>query len=386
MKRTMLSSLIILASVLPASALTPGTDIMVPAAARAGSWITDLYIMNTGETPVEISLSWLVRGQDNSEPAITIPFTLAGGETRVLADTLLNDFGLSRGAGAFRVEASGEVIVNSRIYAVDGAQSFGQGFEGVPTAAATPAGTSTEVVGLSNISGSFRTNFYALAGAEGASFDLLLVDPAGNEIARGSLTLGAWEPYLKKITQVLSCGDFTEGSLRITVNSGSLVAGASKVDEISSDPTTLEASFPAGSGIPPAGIYQFSLKDEDGPTSGGTLEIDGTLLSAVTGSFVNWKKDENADGTPDCPLQFQWGDGLVPTELEELENGIEFSDSYTGGGTMTWTIRLHLEDGTSLSGTLEAVGSDFPSSTDPEQDLSGCNGSFPALEMHGGKN
>jgi len=385
-KQIILSSLIILASILPASALTPGADIMVPAAARAGSWITDLYIMNTGENPVDISISWLVRGQANSEPAITISFTLAGGETRVLADILLNDFGLSSGAGAFRVVASGEVIVNSRIYAVDGAQSFGQGFEGVPTAAATPAGASTEVVGLSNIVGSFRTNFYALAGAEGASFDLLLVDPAGTEIGRGSLVLGAWEPYLKKITQVLSCGDFAEGSLRITVNSGSLVAGASKVDEISSDPTTLEAAIPAGSGIPAAGNYNFVLRDEDGPTSGGSLVIEGNRLSSLDGSFVNWKKDENADSSPDCPLQFQWGDGLASASLEDLEEGIEFSDSYTGGGTMTWMLRLHFEGGTSLSGTLEATGSDFPSSTDPEQDLSGCNGSFPALEIHGGKN
>jgi len=31
---------------MPAAALTPGTDVLVPAAARAGSWVTDLYVLN----------------------------------------------------------------------------------------------------------------------------------------------------------------------------------------------------------------------------------------------------------------------------------------------------------------------------------------------------
>ena len=39
----------------------------------------------------------------------------------------------------------------------------------------------------------------------------------------------------------------------------------------------------------------------------------------------------------------------------------------------------------SLSGTVSAVGSDFPSSTDPNEDQSGCNGTFPALTLEGGK-
>ncbi|RLE26772.1 MAG: hypothetical protein DRJ61_18145, partial [Acidobacteria bacterium] len=54
--------------VLPIEALNPGTDVLVPAAGRGGSWVTDLYVMNPGEVAVDGSVLWLIRDQANIDP------------------------------------------------------------------------------------------------------------------------------------------------------------------------------------------------------------------------------------------------------------------------------------------------------------------------------
>ena len=80
---------------LPVEALNPGADILVPAAARAGSWVTDLYVMNPGDESVNGSIFWLVRGQANADP-ISIDFALDPGEARRLGPGLRYESGRRR--------------------------------------------------------------------------------------------------------------------------------------------------------------------------------------------------------------------------------------------------------------------------------------------------
>ncbi len=381
-----LSLLVVIGSGVPVDALNPGTDVLVPAAARAGVWVTDLYVMNPGEAAIDGSVFWLVRGQANTNP-ISVPFSLSPGETLVMTDILKEDFGLNSGAGAFRVTADTEVVVNSRIFSSDGTQTFGQGFEGVPVEAAITQGSRSDIVGLSYVNQVFRTNFYALAGAEGASMTLALLDPAGDELATGSLDLEAYEPYLKKINQVLPSGTFDQGTLRVTVTAGSVVVGASKVDEKSTDPTTLESSTSLGSKNSVDGTYEFSLTDSEGFAAGGNIVITNGIVETITGTYGNWDKDEDADTAADCPLVFRWGLDFPATAVSEMSAGVTFTDSYlsTGSGEMAWTVHFVVEDGLTLSGSVTAVGSSFPSSGDPNMDESGCNGDFPVLALVGGK-
>lgn len=388
MRRTILCIcfVVLIGSSLQVEALNPGSDILVPAAARAGSWITDLYVMNPGEATVDGSIFWLERGQANSDP-ISIGFSLAPGETLVMPDVLAEDFGMNQAAGAFRVTADADVVVNSRIYSSDGEQTFGQGFEGVPVAAATTAGLTADIVGMSNVNQVFRTNFYALAGAEGASMTLNLLDPDGVQLATGTLVLGAYEPYLKKITQVIPSGNFEEGTLRVSVIDGLAVVGASKVDELSTDPTTLESSTPLGAKASIDGTYEFTLTDTEGYAAGGKIIVSGGVVETISGTFANWDKDEDSNGEADCQLFFQWGLGFPTTTVEEMADGVSFTDSYvsTGSGEMAWTVDFIVEAGLSLSGSVSAVGTEFPSSSDPIVDESGCNGTYPVLTLQGGK-
>jgi hypothetical protein len=380
MTRKLLTSIFLMAlAAAPALALSPGDFVIVPAAGRGAPWGTDLYVMNPGTATVDVTVYWLVRDQANPSPA-SISFSLPGGETEVLDDVIFNDFGLSEGNGAFLVVADGgEVIVNSRIYASDGTATFGQGFEGVPDWAATPAGSATDVVGLGQNS-SFRCNVYATAGETGAVINFSLHDPQGAVLASVGLALDPWEPYLKRVNQLFpGLANFGDGTLHAEVTSGLAVVGASKVDNASTDPTTLESAATGGGGGGIDGTYQFALYDSRLFAAGGNIVISGGQVTAIVGTYFNWDK---LDGTePACPLLFQWGQGLTPAPVADFADGVTFSDSYqpSDSGVMTWTVEFVPGDGPSLEGQVTAVGSEFSG-----QDA-GCNGDFPALVLHAGK-
>jgi hypothetical protein len=373
-------ALALAATAAPALALISGTDIIVPAAGRGAPWGTDLYIANPGDTTVTGSVYWLVRGQANPNPT-SIAFSLAPGETAVLADVIFADFGVASGNGAFRVTASAPVIVNSRIFASDGAATFGQGFEGVPTTAATASGATATVVGLSYTS-AFRTNIYATAGAGGATMTLRLLAPDSSEIASANLSLGAWEPYLRRVDQVFSgVANFDDATLAADVTAGSVVVGASKVDNATTDPTTLESDAAVSGGSATAdGVYQISIYDSAGFAAGGNIVVASGIVTEINGTYFNWDKLDGGD--PACTLQFLWGLGLSPAPVADFASGVTFSDSYasTGSGVMEWTVTFTIENNMLIDGTVAAEGSDFTLA-----DELGCNGSFPALPLQGGK-
>lgn len=363
----------------PALALSPGDMVIVPAAGRGAPWGTDLYVMNPGSATVDVTVYWLVRAQANPDPA-AIDFSLPAGDTMVLEDVIFNDFGLTEGNGAFLVVSDGgEVIVNSRIFATDGSATFGQGFEGIPDWAATQSDASTDVVGLSQ-NAAFRSNVYATAGPDGASIDFSLRDPMGAELASATLNFGAWEPYLRRVNQLFSgLANFDDATLHAEVTSGWAIVGASKVDNATTDPTTLESAATGGGGGAIDGIYQFALYDQILFAAGGNLVIQGGQVTAIVGTYFNFDKLDGID--PACPVIFQWGPNLTPAPVADFADGVTFSDSYepTGSGVMTWTVQFVPGDGPSLEGEVTAVGSEFTG-----EDV-GCNGDFPALLFRAGK-
>lgn len=371
--------LALLAPAATAPALTPGTDVLVPAAARVSTWVTDLYIMNPGTEPTTVRIAWLVRGQANPNP-LDMTYTVGPGETLTLPDVIFEDFGMATGDGAFRVTSDTNVIVNSRIYSSEGNATFGQGFEGTPLGLATDSGQQTDIVGLSSNS-QFRTNVYATAGPDGATLDMVLVAPDGSEIATSSKALLSWMPYLKRIDQIMDTGNFDDGTLRVTVSNGSAVVGASKVDSASSDPTTLEGSVSASGASDVNGIYQFAIYDSLSYSTGGNLVIENDEVEALDGTYTNWDK-VNGSGESECTWQFLFGRGLAtPASLEDLEDGVIFSDDHStnGLGVLTYTVAIEVRDNLYITGTIDAVGSDFPSES------AGCNGTFPQLVIYGGK-
>ena len=358
-RRLLTLAFLIVVATVPAFALSPGDTVVVPAAGRGAPWGTDLYVMNPGSSSVDVTVYWLVRGEANTDPD-AVDFALPAGDTMVLEDVIFNEFGLTEASGAFVVVSDGgEVIVNSRIFASDGTATFGQGFEGVPDWAATQSGSSTDVVGLSQ-NASFRSNVYATAGPDGASIDFTLRDPMGAELANATLDLAVWEPYLRRVNQLFpGLANFDNATLHAEITSGWAVIGASKVDNASTDPTTLESAATGGGSGSIDGVYQFALYDSLLFAAGGNLVISGGQVTAIVGTYFNYDKLDGID--PACPVIFQWGPGLTPAPVADFSSGVTFADSYqpSGSGIMTWTVQFVPGDGASLEGEVTAVGSEF---------------------------
>ncbi|MGD8439302.1 MAG: hypothetical protein PVG53_02110 [Holophagae bacterium] len=371
--------LAVAATAAPVFALNSGTDLIVPAAGRGAPWGTDMYVANPGDGTVTGTIYWLVRGQTNPNP-VSVTFSLEPGETAIYQDVIFNDFGLDSANGAFRVTADAPVIVNTRIFASDGSSTFGQGFEGIPTGAATSAGSSATVVGLSYTS-VFRTNIYATAGPDGATATLRLMAPDGSMLASTTVELGVFEPYLQRVDRVFSSiGNFDDATLVVQVDAGSAIFGASKVDNATTDPTTLESDVTGGGAASVDGTYQISIYDSALFAAGGNIVIADGIVEEINGTYFNWDKLDGDD--PACTLQFLWGISLSATPLADFASGVTFSDSYTstGSGVMEWTVSFTVENNMSITGTISAVGSEFT-----RDDELGCNGDFPPLVIEGGK-
>jgi hypothetical protein len=365
------------ATVPDARATVAGTDILMPAAARVGTWVTDLYVFNPGQQTVGITIYWLVRDQANPSP-LGVAYTLGPGATLVLEDLIKHELGLDSGTGAFRVVADDDVVVSSRIYQLQQGVTFGQGLEGVPRDMALGAGDSTDIAGLSS-NQRFRTNVVLIdASGTGAVVELSLRDTAGDELASRTYSLDAFEPALDPVSELVGVTDFDHGSLHAEVTSGSALILASKVDNdpSSGDPTTLEPWTAAGGGID--GTYQIAIYDSGGYATGGSIKVRSSSVTEIHASYTNWDKGSPLD--PDCLITFLWGTPEAGTHpLAEYEHGVSFDQEYDAGATIRWTLTMSVDRNQSLTGVLEAVGSGFSG------DRSGCNGEFPPLELLGGK-
>jgi hypothetical protein len=362
--------------------LTSGTDVLIPAAARGPGraeslWVSDLTILNLGSETSSVEGFWLRRNRVNSNPQ-SATFSVAPGAALVLDDVIFETFGRQTGYGAFRVVSDTEVYVAVRVYNLQESATFGQGFEGVPRVAAVQAGDFTDVASLRQDS-RFRTNIVLIDASNspaGSTVNLSLRDESGDEIASDIMNLGQLEPKLFPTTDLTNT-PFTYATLHVEVVSGSVIVTGSKVDNDpnTGDPTTLEAWSP---GTTVDGTYRFAIWDSEEYATGGNLVIENGVVEAMTGTYINYDKVDPA-GTPECTLLFQFGVGFSPTDVEAFDSGVEFTDTYPDGGDLTWTITFSSDDHLGFAGTIETVGANF-SGVD-----AGCNGSFPILDIDGGK-
>ncbi len=195
-----------------------------------------------------IDVCWLTRGQSNPHPPCET-ITLSGRKYQVFEDVIYRTFGMNSGTGAFLVRVQqnkDDLVCTARIYSKQGSRTFGQGFEGVPVSLAPQAYSQNDIPGIAS-NNSFRTNFYALAGDGGATLRMQVKNNQAGW-AYTTVHLGAYEPILANISQLFTFPEpLADGILGVEVTSGSAVFGASKVDNLSEDPSTLEAILSAGS-------------------------------------------------------------------------------------------------------------------------------------------
>jgi CubicO group peptidase (beta-lactamase class C family) len=255
-----LAALILLLLAQSVTAIQPGTDVFVSAAARAtgrnnAQWIMDMYILNPGLAPANVTVYWLVRNRANTSPA-SCSYSIAAGETLVLDDVILSEFGLTRGLGAFRVTSDRAVVVNAVSVNVANNTEYGHSVEAIPAVNATKAGDTTHVVGLKN-DDDFRTNITLIdVTGQGSTATVEVIDTAGAVIGSGTYVLRGFEPIHESITE-LNTLSFTDATLKISVQTGAVISGASRihgnVNAGSGDPITLNPSGTTD------GSYEFEI-------------------------------------------------------------------------------------------------------------------------------
>jgi hypothetical protein len=356
-----------------ALATVPGVDLYVPAVGHgtgavsggvAALWRGDVWVFNPSTTQsATVDIFLLLRNQANPNPAVR-RITVTAGETRYLPDIVFNNFGLDGTYGGLRIVSNIPVVVSGRSYDANvtvvnkGQGTVGQFFSGVPASLAIGLGESTDIIGLDQdgfqTSGLWRSNL-AFVETTGNPVDLTVsrIDSNGTQV--GSITQHLEGRQVSQInyviTTIVNTTD-TNQRIRVTVTGGSgrVITNASRMDNRTGDPATIESVM-----VYMSGRFEGVVLDASGGTrvdGGLQLQIGGgavTTYSGVTGipcGADSYTLDFSPDSGTSIPINAA---GTFVTTVS-----IPYTDLSTTIFTTNWTLTgARAKDGT-WTGTLES--------------------------------
>jgi hypothetical protein len=307
MRKTLLVlGLLLLAST--SLATVPGTDLYVPAVGHGlgqtvngvrAWWRGDAWIFNPSTTQqATVDIYLLLRNQANLNPT-SQRITVNPGETRYLPDIVYNTFGLDNTFGGLRIVSTIPVVVSGRSYdanvtVVGKTQgSAGQFFSGVPASFAIGLGDSTDVIGLDQdgqqTSGTWRSNL-AFVETTGNPVDLTIYRIDSNGTVFGSTTQHLEGRQVTQINYVITAIGGTTGTnqrirVAVTGGTGRVIANASRVENLSGDPATVEM---VGEGREGTYVCKQDKTSFDTPM---TLTVAGGAVTAVDATIVFTSED-----------------------------------------------------------------------------------------------
>ena len=219
----------------PLEAGFTGTDVFIPASARAAGvapsqfystlWVTNL----SGSTTANVQLKFFQRDTSNTSP-ITVPVTISPGETKKYENVVQTVFGLPSASGAIRVQADQEVLASSRTYNLPGGSDIrdanGLFFTGIPRMISIVSGETSSLQGVSQGGAEdFRYNF-GMVETAGSTVTVRVVvrSSDGGVIATKDYPVQAFEAKQFAVTDVAPGISTVNGRLE-----GSVVSGAGAV-------------------------------------------------------------------------------------------------------------------------------------------------------------
>jgi hypothetical protein len=380
----------------PVFAVSPATDCYFPAFGHAlgaadattGTrpwWRGDVWIFNPSTTtPATVDIYLLLRNQANPSPE-SRRITVSAGETRYLPDIIYNTFGYDNLFAGIRVVSSIPVLATGRSYDANvnivqkGQGTAGQFFGGLSSDIAIGNGQSSDVIGLdqdkTGTSGNFRSNL-AIVETTGnsATFDLQRYDSNGTIL--GTLSGNNIDGRsVIQVNYVVTAIVPTPGSdqrvrLVVTGGSGKVIAVASRIDNISGDPSTVDMSTPSAAAHS-TGRFEGIVLDTTGTRVDGGLQLifgqsaltglmglaglpcgtDSYTLDFSPSQTVN--VTVNSDGTfsiPAFPIQYSDGTNTIFTTTWTVA-GARNSD-----GTITGTVRSDTTGGSGSWASCNQTG------------------------------
>ena len=221
---------------IPAAALASG--------AEGAFYQTDVDLNNPGDQPTEYEFLWLPRGETNTEPMTSEPFSLGGGMSVRYTNVLSEVFGLEPNAlGALMVRSSSpDLLAMSRTYNIPGdgsAGTFGQAIPAIPPSDFIQTGERRRILFASEHE-DLRFNVGCQSSGDGTMVvNLELFDHEGSSLGTEMMILRAWgNDQMNRIFQ-----DYmpVNGYVDVwTAQSGrSFTCYGSVLDNVTSDPTTV---------------------------------------------------------------------------------------------------------------------------------------------------
>jgi hypothetical protein len=269
----------------PAFAVVAGTDLFVPAVAHIqgavvngvqAQWRSDLWLFNPGTGDATVDVALLLRGQANPSPDVR-SFVVGPGETRYLHDVVAETFGVAATAGALHVTSTAPVTVTGVSYDANvsvvakGVGAAGQYFAAIPADFAIGAGAFADLVGVDQDDAAVWRSNLALVETTGQPVNLSLerLDSLGATVGSIPYHLEGFEARM--VDSVVTAISPAAGSnqrirVRVTLGSGRVVASASRVNNTTGDPSTVEMT---GSHV--TGRFQGLLQ------GAGAAELDGGI-------------------------------------------------------------------------------------------------------------
>jgi hypothetical protein len=187
---------------------------------------------------VTVTLEFLQQNRDNSGGGITSePIELAAFETRVLEDVVLDIFGIGDGSGALLVEASGSVVVTSRV-ATAGPEGGTSG-NGVRAVHLDDWSDGTMVLPGVRMLDGFRTNVGLVTGDSSIDFHCTLYNGNGAVAAETTLTVPPWSMRQRSMKQLFGAAGYPipdpVGTILVE-GDGDFLAYMTVIDGSSQDP------------------------------------------------------------------------------------------------------------------------------------------------------
>jgi hypothetical protein len=375
MKRTLVTLCAVMVAG-TALAIVPAKEVFVPAVGHGlgavvngvqAHWRADVWIYNPVNGPTTAQIFLLLRNQANPNP-VSQTITLNAFETRYLPDIVFNTFGLDNTFGALHIVSPSRVVVSGTSYDANvsvvgkGQGTAGQGFAGIPASLAVGYPDLTNVIGLDQdgfqTSGAWRSNL-ALVETTGNPVDLTIdrVDSAANLLGSIPFHLEGFEAtqinYV--VTDILNTTG-TNQRIRVAVTGGTgrVLVDASRVDNRTGDPSTLDAIT-----IHTFGFWDGVVADAaTGTKIEGGIEIDVEAGAVTTYSGVGGMPC-GASGTIGT-IYLPFGGGTSVPIASDGSFSVSFSQQYVNGTSAlntNWTLAGQKHVDGHWTGTLKSDSS-----------------------------
>ncbi|HPC81942.1 MAG TPA: hypothetical protein P5234_00315 [Thermoanaerobaculaceae bacterium] len=374
--RKLVLGLVMLAVASSLVALPPAKETFILSAGQGpgsgtSQWRTDAWIFNPSTTQrATVDIYFLPRttGSGANTNPISRRVEVNALETRELAAILSTTFGLSgTNFGALRFVSDQDVVVTGRIYdanvRVQGqttAGTAGQFYPGLSSALAIGNGQYTDLVGLAEDAAARSNLAFVEVTGNAANLRIERINASGVVQASLNEAIGGYGArQINRVLQSLQGTSTTNQRVRVTVTGGTgkVLVAASRLDNVTNDPFTIEMTTAAGTGVPGTGTFEGAIFME-----GNSTTVDGGLQLVVGTSTITDYRGVAGILCGSVPYTLDFGP-TAGTTIQITGNsftapGVAIPYEDTPGHTIfttTWTLAGTRASNGTWSGTLTSV-------------------------------